>query len=211
VSNLTTSNGDINLKTAGLAINQPLNAGTGNVRLVESGLVSQAGLGIITAANLSVSDTTGNVVLELAHDVTGKLAVSLTSAGEAFSFNDSGNAGQLLVDTVLSASATVAGSDPLGLFPQIAGATANNGDINVKSNGLTINQAIAVGTGNVRLVDTAAVSQAAAAPITGGAASGGERGLRGRAGAPNKGGTVAGKSLGAFPIRGIASVGTVVS
>ena len=81
-------NGDLNLASAGLAVNQAIAVGAGTVRLVDAGAISQTTPGTITAGSLSVSDTTGNVVLELANMVgpvaAGTVALSLTGSGEAW-------------------------------------------------------------------------------------------------------------------------------
>ena len=91
LSGVATSNADVNLKSGGLAVNQPVGAGTAIVRLVESGAVSQdATNGAITASSLSVADSGGQVVLEAANNV-GTVAASLTKAGSAFTFNNSTN------------------------------------------------------------------------------------------------------------------------
>ena len=164
------NNGDLNLASAGLAVNQAIAVGSGTVRLVDAGAISQTAPGTITAGSLSVSDTTGNVVLELANTVgpvaAGTVALSLTGSGEAYSFNN--GATGLIVGTVAAAAA---GADPLGLFPIVIGATTNNGDLNLASAGLAVNQAIAVGTGTVRLVDTGAISQTAPGTIMAGSLS----------------------------------------
>src|SRR5204862_677376 len=60
LSAVTTNNADINLKSAGLAVNQPIAAGTGIVRLVETGAVSQdATNGAITASALRAGERRG--------------------------------------------------------------------------------------------------------------------------------------------------------
>ena len=70
VNGAATNNGDLNLLSAGLAMNLPLNAvDAGIVHLVEAGAVPKAAAGIITAGSLSVTDLAGNVVLELANAV----------------------------------------------------------------------------------------------------------------------------------------------
>ena len=160
VSGITTNAADINLQSAGLALNQPVSAGTGTVRLVESGAVSQTAPGTIGAAALSVTDSSGNVVLELGNAVTTTVAANLTTAGEAFSFNDATQA--LAVGTVAAASATV---DPAGLFAAVSGITTNAADINLQSAGLALNQPVSAGTGTVRLVESGAVSQTAPGTI----------------------------------------------
>jgi uncharacterized repeat protein (TIGR01451 family) len=158
-SGVTTSNGDVNLDSAGLTISQAIGAGTANVRLVEAGSVTQSA--IITAGSLAVTNS-GSTVLESVNAI-GTLAVSGTGSSSPFTFNDSKT---LTIGTVASAASTSAGSDPSGLFSSLTGITTSNGDVNLDSAGLTINQAIAAGTGNVRFVESAAVSQAAAGTIT---------------------------------------------
>ena len=143
VSGITTNAADINLQSAGLALNQPVSAGTGTVRLVESGAVSQTAPGTIGAAALSVTDSSGNVVLELGNAVTRTVAAHLTTAGGAFSFDDGMQA--LAVGTVVAASATV---DPAGLFAAVSGITTNAADINLQSAGLALVQPVPGGDRN---------------------------------------------------------------
>ena len=161
---VTTTNSDIDLQSAGLILNQPLAAGAGVVRLVESGAVSQVAAGAITAGSLSVTDSLGQVALEAANGV-GTVAVNVMLAGGAFSFNDTA------LQTVGSVAAAPAASDPSSQFGAVTGATTNNGDINLLSAGLALNQAVGAGTGTVRLVETGAVSQALAGAITAGSLS----------------------------------------
>jgi uncharacterized repeat protein (TIGR01451 family) len=160
VSGITTTNGDVNLKSGMLTINQPIAVGTGNVRLNATGSLTQAAAGTITSAGLSVSGSTMSTVLEASNNV-GTLAAANTGPGGAITFNDATHA--LTIGTI---AASPAGGDPSGLFTAVTGITTSNGDANLKSAGLTINQAIAAGTGNVRLVDAGSVSQAAAGTIT---------------------------------------------
>lgn len=157
-SGISTSNADVNIKSAGLAVDNAISAGTGNVRLVESAAVSQLSAGTITAAGLSVTNSANSTVLEATNSVS-TLAASNTSTGGAVTFNDGTT--PLSVGTVAAASSTV---DPSGLFSAVTGVSTSavNGDVNIKSGGLTISSALAAGTGSVRLVESGAVSESAA-------------------------------------------------
>src|SRR5260370_24475373 len=90
------------------------------------------------------------------------VAVNLTTPGSVFSFNDPT---ALTVGTVVSAMNSNAGSDPLALFGPLSGVTTNNGDINLQSGRLAVDQAGTAGTGIVRLVESGALSQATTGPI----------------------------------------------
>jgi hypothetical protein len=149
VSNVTTIGGDINLRSGGLAINQPLNAGTGIVRLVESGAVSQLAAGTITAGSLSVTDSNGTVILDNSNNVAGVLAGSSTGV---FRFI---NASGLTVGTVAAAPNA---EDPSALFPVVAGVATSAGDIRIRTNtgDLTLAADVSAGSGatNAALVAT---------------------------------------------------------
>ena len=161
VTGITTSSGDVNLKSGGLTLTNAIGASGASVRLVESAAVSQnTTTGAITAGLLSVTDSGGQVVLEATNAVP-TLAASLTSPGSAFSFNDGATA--LTFGTVAAAAA---GADPSALFPAVSNVTTSDGDINLSSGGLAINQPLNAGTGIVRLVESGAVSQLAAGTIT---------------------------------------------
>src|SRR4029077_10579360 len=142
------SGGDVNLRSGGLAINQPLFTGTGTVRLLESGAVSQSAASPITASFLSVTDNVGNVVLETTNAVSN-LAVNLTGAGEALSFNDS-----FIGLTVGSVGAAAVADDPATLFgATVTGITTNSGDVNLNSSGgLGLTNAVGAGSATVRLI-----------------------------------------------------------
>ncbi len=163
LSGITTSNGDINLKSGGLVINQPLNAGSGSVRLVDAGTISQTipSPGTITAGALSISASGSDLVLELAGNAIGTVAVNLTTAGSAFTIKD-----PTTLLTVGTVAAAAAGTDPSGLFGAVTGVTTTNGDINLDSAGLVLNQPVTAGTAIVRLLENGPVSQTAAGPIT---------------------------------------------
>jgi hypothetical protein len=144
-----TSNGDVNLRSGGLSINQPLNAGIGSVRLVESAAVSQTPAGTITAASLSVNDSNGKVIL----DNSNLIAVLAGNSTGVFQFT---NASGLTVGTVSAASNT---EDPSSLFPSVAGVATSAGDIRIRTNTgdltLAANVNAGNGTTNAALVATA--------------------------------------------------------
>ena len=89
MTGITTSSGDVNLKSGALTLTNAVGAGSAIVRLVESAAISQnTTTGAITAGSLSViANTGGQVVLE-ATNAVGTMAASLSNAGSAFSFND---------------------------------------------------------------------------------------------------------------------------
>src|SRR4029077_9177098 len=155
VTGIATNGGDVNLKSGGLALTNAVGVGSGTVRLVESGAISQnATTGAITAASLSVTDSGGQVVLE-ATNAVGTVAASQTNATSAFSFNDGTTA-----LTVGSVGAAAAGADPTPLFgATVTGIATNGGDVNLKSGALTLTTAVGAGSGTVRLVASGAVSQ----------------------------------------------------
>ncbi|HEY1379409.1 MAG TPA: VCBS repeat-containing protein [Gemmataceae bacterium] len=153
------NNGTIDLvNTAGdLTLLQPVNAGTGTVRLNSAGAVTQTpgGAGAVTAGDLPVV-ASGNVDLcQVANTVTGNVAVSDTAAGAFVRFLDTAG---FTVGTVASdACATGA-----------TGVVTNNGDIDLVSTAgpITLNQAVNAGTATVRINSGAAVTQNAAGVIT---------------------------------------------
>ena len=163
-----------------LTINQAINAGviagvgTGDVRFVARGNVTQAAAGTITADELGIRQqnaATGNVTLTAENDVKELAVLNLaaTTAQGLVSFRDKND---LIVDTVTAQ----------GTFtPDVDGITTtgtndvllNMGNTVTNTNGtLTINQAInagvvaGVGTGDVRFVARGNVTQAAAGTIT---------------------------------------------
>ena len=162
----TTGNGDVNLRSGGLAINQPLNVGQRDAasawwRKAGPSFAKNALTGAITAGALSVTDSGGQAVLE-APNAVGTVAASLTTSGSAFSFADGTTA-----LTVGSVGAAATGADPTPLFgATVTGIATNSGDVNLKSAGLTLTNAVGAGSGIVRLVGGGAVSEAATGAIT---------------------------------------------
>ena len=160
MSGITTSTGEVNLSTSRPGWREQGDCGLGaTVRLVAWVRSRRTTTpGTITASLLSVNDTTGNVVLELANAV-GTVAVSLTNAGQAFSFND--DAWALIVGSVAAAAQGPAGPDPSGLFtPAVSGITTSTGEVNLStSSTLALSSAIAASGATVRLVAGGAISQ----------------------------------------------------
>jgi hypothetical protein len=143
VTGITTTNGDL-LLDAGttLTVNQAIDAGTGTVRLVAHGDVSQGVAGTITAGALGVrqeSAAGGNITLLGNNDVNQFAAGNATSGG-TIRFLD--------VDDLTIGSIT---ASPDALFTATSGVTATDGDVEVTAGSLTISQAVGAGTGNVTL------------------------------------------------------------
>src|SRR5207249_1849696 len=150
-SGITSSNHDVKLTAGGnLTIGQAITLGSGNLTLVDTGNVTQGATGIITAAGLQLMgsgsahlDNSANDILTLAASFNG--AISYTDASA------------LTVGPVTDAFPTLRSSD----------LTSSNHDVKLTAgNDLTINQAIALGTGNLTLVDTGNVTQGASGIIT---------------------------------------------
>ncbi|HEY5311913.1 MAG TPA: hypothetical protein VIK18_05315, partial [Pirellulales bacterium] len=164
ITGITTDNDDVNLQSGGVTIDQAIAAGTGTVRIAVAGNVSQVSPGTITAAGLSIANSTGSSVLELSNNV-GTLAVSNSASGAAFTFNNSTTA--LAIGTVAAPGLP---EDPNTLFAASSGITISNADVNLAAGAIAINQAVAAGTGNMRLV-AAGISQASPGTLTAGALS----------------------------------------
>jgi hypothetical protein len=150
---VVSTNGNITLNGANLALNAAVNAGTGDVRLASGGTVSQTAAGVITGANLGIV-AIGGVRLDVANNqVSGNLAVNNTGAGAVVQFLDG------LGFTINTVGA-------LGLFPGATGVTSSNGNITLCGAAITIDQATNAGTADVRLTSMAGISQNAAGAIT---------------------------------------------
>ncbi len=145
---VTTNNGDADLvSTAGpISIAEPVNAGTGTVRLNSGGNVSQTAAGTITAANLAVlaNGTIALCVSGSPNAVTGNFAAS----GSAVQF----------ADTPGFTVGTVAGD---ACATGATGVTSTGGDIDLVSTAgpIVLTQAVNAGTGTVRINSGAAVTQ----------------------------------------------------
>ena len=131
-----------------------------------AGDITQAAAGVITANNLGISDTTGNITLDQSNVVgtnasAGTIAASDTAAAGTIVFKDT-TTGTLQTGVVSSS----------GVFTSTAtGVVSNAANITVATAGvLTLNQAVSTGSGassTVRLQAAGDISQAAAGTITG--------------------------------------------
>ncbi|MCA9082799.1 MAG: hypothetical protein KDA81_02030, partial [Planctomycetaceae bacterium] len=137
------SDGNILIETgSSLQIDQPLNAGTADVRLVSGtsgadGTVAQSAVGIITATHLGIrqqSASSGSVQLGTAANDADVLAVNNVAQGDEIAFFD---VDELLigrVDSQTTGNIT---------FAETTGVDSNAGSINITSDGtLTIQQNI---------------------------------------------------------------------
>jgi hypothetical protein len=153
---VVTASGDVTLKAGGtLGINESIDAGSGTVRIAAGGSVTEAAGKIITADGLGVTTTAGNVTLTESNQINTLVV------------NDSGVAG---VVKVAAAGGVTIGNVAVdaGLFAATSGVTTSNGDFTLAAAGaILVNQAVAVGSGTVRLqTTTGGVTQAAAGTIT---------------------------------------------
>jgi hypothetical protein len=131
---ITTQGGDVTLcnRAGDLTLNDPVNAGGGNVRLSSAGAVTQIAAAAITAANLGVLASlgaplvTGDIALDkAANSVTGIFAANNNGAGKVIDFQDS------LGFTVGVVPSPFMGS----CFTGATGATTSNGNITLTSGG----------------------------------------------------------------------------
>ena len=145
------NNGAIDLVNTGgsFAFVQPINAGTGTVRINSAGAVTQTA-GAITAGDLAVvaNGTIGLCLIGTPNVVGGNVAATSTAAGAAIQFLD---ASGFTVGTV-AADACAVGA---------VGVVAANGDIDLVSTAgpIVLTQAVNAGTGTVRINSGAAVTQ----------------------------------------------------
>jgi FG-GAP-like repeat len=153
-ANAGANDGNICINENGaLVINQAIDAGTATVRLVSGDTVSQNSPGTITAAGLGVRAVNA-ITLGLAGNTVDSFAAS---AGGAVVFQD---ADGFTVGTITAdASCSFAQTDGIS-------ATDSNVCLNSGTGSLTINQAIAAGTGTVRLVSGDSVTQNSPGTIT---------------------------------------------
>ncbi|MFN0054364.1 MAG: beta strand repeat-containing protein [Planctomycetales bacterium] len=157
---VSTDNGNVQLNAnGGLTINEAIAAGTGTARLVAKGDISQGASGAITAASLGVrqeSAVGGNVILTNAANDVNTLAAFNAATGGEMRFQDADD---------LTFGAVAASAD--ALFATTMGVATNNGDLLLDAHGpLTINNALAAGTGTARIVAQGDITQAAAGTIT---------------------------------------------
>ena len=160
LNGLSSSNNDINLRAGSLDIQQAVNAGAADVRIVAATTVSQASTGPITADELGVQ-AGGAVDLcdALTNDVN-TLAVNTTGTVD---FHDD--------DGLIIGQVAAGGSAGIG-FATATGIVTGGSDANIQADSLSILQPINAGAGTVRLQATAGgMTQAGTAVITGTALS----------------------------------------
>ena len=142
VTGVASNAGDITLATSGgLTLNQAVTTGSGaanTVRLQAAGEITQSALGTITANNVGVFDTAGNITLNQANLVgtnaaTGTLAAQDTAVGGAIVFQDA-TTGPLQTGVVAAS----------GVFTNtVTGVASNAADITLATAGaMTLNQAV---------------------------------------------------------------------
>jgi hypothetical protein len=149
---LTGNNNNINLNVGtSLAINQPINAGIGDARLVVGTTVSQSAAGVITADELGIT-AAGAVTLCAATNDVNTLAVNTTGLIE---FRDGDG---LTIGTVAAGGGCgFAGAD---------GLVSVNNSINLNVGSLNATRPINAGLADERIVAATTVTQAAAGIIT---------------------------------------------
>src|SRR4029077_5437934 len=148
---ITSSSHDVKLTTGGdLAISQTAQIGTGNLTLNVTGNVTQGASGIITAAGLQLTGS-GSVHLDGApHEVTPAAA----TFNGPLSYRDQNGLTVGVVGDVFSGMTST-------------GITSSSHDVKLTTgNGLTINEAAQIGTGNLTLNVTGNVTQGASGIIT---------------------------------------------
>jgi hypothetical protein len=156
ITGVTAFNGDVTLCSKGtsLALDATVDAGTGTVRLMSNGGISQNSSGVIKGSALAVS-AAGDVTLDQAtNDVTTTFAAKDTGSGNVVRFHDG----------VAFATGTVAGVAGTCFTATITGVTSTKGDITLCNDAgtLAINAAVDAGTGTAMLASGAGISQTAA-------------------------------------------------
>ena len=144
---LTTSGGNILLDTgAPLTVVAPISAGDGNVGLIVHGDIKQTATGTIAAFGLGIrqlSAATGDILLDEENSVF-ELASFNTFSGGMVTYR---NAMSLAL-----AEVSIVGKSGI-TFASTTGVTTNNGDVLLDVGGsLDIEQQVATGTANVRLI-----------------------------------------------------------
>ena len=153
VHGLTSGNNDVLLDVGTtLTISQTLNAGTGNVRILSKGAISQVAAGTITADLLGIRNeaATGDIVLDDANDVN-TVAIQNTAVGGVVAFE---NVDDFIIGTVTAQTLDQAN------FAETSGIHTSNGDVVVNSGGtLDINQQVNSGTADTRIMANGNVQQ----------------------------------------------------
>jgi filamentous hemagglutinin family protein len=140
--------------TGSLAINSAINAGGGVVRLLAQTGVSQNTSGTISSGQLAVINTTsGQIALTSANAVTGAVAIAnrSTAAGDGVVFFG----GATTIGTIVNTGTGFNNNNDL-----VGVTTASNQDALLNTTGLlTINSAVNVGTGTLRVRTIGGVQQ----------------------------------------------------
>ena len=170
LTGVTTNTGNITLATAGaLTLSDAVSTGSGasgTVRLQAAGDMTQVAAGIITANNLGVFQSSGNITLDQSNVVgtnasAGTFAAKDTDGTSAsIVFNDA-TTGTLQTGVVTSSTV---------FTTTVTGVASNAGNITLATAGaLALNQAVTTGSGassTVRLQAAGDITQAAAGLIT---------------------------------------------
>lgn len=155
-SGIATVGGDVTIQTGGfLTVNNPVNAGAGDVRFSAGGAITQAAAGVITADEFGARTTAGVIALGTATNDVNTFAAA--TAGGKVTFKD---ADDLIIGAV-SANAP--------FFAATTGIFTNSGDVTIQTGTtLTVNAAVnAAAGGTVRFSAGGNVTQGAAGAITG--------------------------------------------
>jgi len=139
--------------TGGMAITEPIDAGTGTVRLANSATIAQGGSGVITAGALGVR-ASGTVTLPLANTTPGSLT-SMNFAADT----GAGNILLNLPDRNLSVGTVGVGGG--GIFAATAGVTTTGiARFVLPAGGMTQSAPIVAGSLGVRAADAITLSNA---------------------------------------------------
>ena len=157
LSGITTTNDDTKLVTAGdLSIDQAIDVGTADTFLDVGGSVTQTAIGTITASGLGLM-VTGSTTLDAANEVT---TLAAATDGTVF-LNDADTAANGLTIgevTVL---------DGLADEMTVTGISTSDDDVKLTTVGaISIEEAVAIGAGDLFLTTAGNVTQAAVGTIT---------------------------------------------
>ncbi len=187
VDGITTNGGDVGLRVADdmpgtLAINRPIVAGAGTVRIVVANAnpmgagITQAMAGAITAAALGIVSADDVMLCDAANDVD---TFAARSSGPAIvvEFSD--------VDDLSVGQVMPAAPDNIGFLMAATGIVSGGGDVNLRAAAtmtgtLSIDQAINAAAGDVRLVSATATATAVTQAMDAGTITADELGVRAR-------------------------------
>ena len=143
-----------------LTINQQLNAGTGDVRILANGDVTQTATGIITANELGVQQNSM---------ASGQIQLAFNNAIDEVAASNAFSGGMISVQSTrsLMVGTVDAAADAGVTFGQTIGLVTSNGDITVESDmALTLNDVVDSGTADVRLIAQGNITQDANGTIS---------------------------------------------